>query len=289
MTTRTRIAELISRHELEPSLRDVVVEGAFDQRVVQKFVKSLDGPKIAVLQIANIEIPDEIQLAQEHGSNRGKILALARELTSKAFRHTSIYSIVDRDYDDLGVSQVSVAGVRRTDYSTMDMYFFDPELLQSVAEDFLNVTLDDYQALLNNVLDVLGKISLLYAANASLGLNCRILPLRKCCSYNSSAGLAFDLDEYLGRYFNTALTACTRAQFESEVMALGSNSPADARGWVRGKNYWELLQFVLRACGANRQHCTAESLQNAFILALDQSRFAEWTLFGDLAVWASDD
>jgi|SRR5882672_1324324 len=102
MDERWTLEELLSRYELEPSIRDIYVEGPFDQFFLQWFLQQSGLANIVAYPIDSVHLPGAVldRLGLEHG-NRGRVIALAHELeaTSPRDLRTQVACVVDADFD----------------------------------------------------------------------------------------------------------------------------------------------------------------------------------------------
>ena len=131
---RRTISELITRYELEPDLRDIFVEGPRDRRFYSWYFRRCGYKDSEVLEIDLVEITRETLEAYGLGSgNRARVIALALELDS---RFTSVLRFVrciaDSDYDFVLASRIWARHLYYTDYTSVDLYAYEKELLSKV-------------------------------------------------------------------------------------------------------------------------------------------------------------
>jgi len=285
---RRELNALLERYRREPSIKDIFVEGSLDQTLVRSFLRWRGLASTGVLPIRSIRIPNQLLLDQEYGSDKGRLMALARYLEEELGAGVPpVRCIVDRDFEDLlGVRSVGSSNlILRTDLASMDMYFFNRSLLERVLVDFVGISDLDTDLLLGQIGSVLMTVSVMFAANRSLGLECSHIQLRRCTKYDRESGIRFDDQEYLVRYLNKGAAMGQRREFESEMHRISAMAPTDPRRWVRGRDFLPLLSYVMRKHGVSQQRCTPSILEGAFTLAADLEYLEKFHLFRTLRCW----
>lgn len=290
MVPRRRIGELLSQYDLEPGLPDIFVEGHLDEVVVRRFLRQSSIGSTGVFRIESIDVPNALLSDNERGSQRGRLAALSRHLDKVTDGRAPVRCIVDRDFDSLqGVGNLGASPLLlRTDWSTIEMYFFDRELVESVLTDYYRVTSLDASMLMQSVSEVLKSASLMFAANQGMELGCSHLALAKCCEYSNDRGLIFDHQDYMNRYLNTGAAMAVRAEFQSEVERLRSLAPTNVRLWARGHDFLELLAIALRKHGVKSRLCVPEAIEGAFTVSVDHGYLRQFNLFKQLLQWRSE-
>jgi hypothetical protein len=99
---RRTIKDLVARYTLEPTLRDVYVEGRFDQRILRLFFREAGCDKPSINVIDFVHIPE--QLLTKYQATRGEkteLLALASEIHSILGDTQGFTAVVDADFDRL--------------------------------------------------------------------------------------------------------------------------------------------------------------------------------------------
>src|SRR5437660_239969 len=123
---RRTIEELAARYELEPTLRDVYVEGSFVVAMVDEALKQAGRHNAAVYEISTVDVPPEV--LRKHGlpdGNKGRVIALCFELDGHVTLPNQVTGLVDRDYDAVLGRSYPNRLLLVTDYSCMEMYCFE--------------------------------------------------------------------------------------------------------------------------------------------------------------------
>ena len=136
------IAELIARYQLEPTLRDIYVEGELDKGVFNWSLGADERSRATIYEISTVEMPtEEILRLGLHDNNRGRVITLAHIL-GQHLPHNSaqITCVVDTDLD-------SILGVEHrhdflllTDYTCLEMYLYNPHTIHK----FLQVAIHNF-------------------------------------------------------------------------------------------------------------------------------------------------
>src|SRR5690349_4122089 len=102
---RSTILELVTKYELEPTLRDVFVEGPSDKALIDVAMTTLDHARVVrTYEIDSIDVPGALVRAKNlKVGNKGRLVTLADEMerlsSQDLFR--SVVCLVDLDLDGL--------------------------------------------------------------------------------------------------------------------------------------------------------------------------------------------
>lgn len=133
MLPKRKIGELVTLYKQEPTLHDVFVEGSVDSRVISIFVESSQLAAV-VKRIDLIEVDDSLlsDLGLPSG-NRSRVIALMKELARLLGEDQgSATGVIDRDFDQILEQDSSSRSLRYTDFTDMEMYFYDIRLIKRV-------------------------------------------------------------------------------------------------------------------------------------------------------------
>ena len=128
MEERRTIDELLTRYEFEPSLRDIYVEGIEDKIVIEEVLLENNIKDVSVFDISSINIENDKEIKN---GNKGRVIELASILDEK-LKNTNITCIIDSDFDILTGDQYSSPVLLTTDFSCMEMYFFDEQIIEQL-------------------------------------------------------------------------------------------------------------------------------------------------------------
>lgn len=130
------IDELLVRYKLEPSLKEVFVEGYSDVQFFQRLLQLCELADARAYCIETVEIPDEdtADLVGLSG-NRLRVFALSEKLLGV---DAKILCIVDRDLDDLLETNHSSQLLKYTDLSCPPIYTLSPSVLSEVCRTLIH-------------------------------------------------------------------------------------------------------------------------------------------------------
>jgi hypothetical protein len=275
---RRTIQDLVARYALEPALRDVYVEGAFDERVLRLFFKEskCDRPSVNVIDL--VEIPDAI--LEKYSMTRGEkaeLLALAAELRILLGPIANFVAVVDADFDRV-LGQVSENPlVITTDFTCMEMYWID----ETTVERFFTWIGRQGRGLSDFFGDIFGVAREMFLIRCSLvAINARIpaIPVRKYCG---RAGHALALDK--GRYCRSLLTSAGAGAREAELLAetgrLGLLLQSDPRHCTHGHDLAELIYIAYKDLIGPLGLRDTESVKLMIKISMPVHRLAEYPLF----------
>jgi hypothetical protein len=127
--TKRTIAELITLHELEPELEEVLTEGRVDASLVRWFLRR-QGSDAAVYSVSDrLDIPpSEIRRrGQNVGSNKGKVISASLNLSdSSELAARTVTCVYDIDDDILCGRPLydDIECLLHTDYRSIELYGF---------------------------------------------------------------------------------------------------------------------------------------------------------------------
>lgn len=96
------IEELVALYELEPTIRDVIVEGRDDVALVKWYLCQRTSKEFEVYDIDSIDVPTALVMHHRfHDGNVGRIRTLAIELDRALVEHARrcVKLVVDADFE----------------------------------------------------------------------------------------------------------------------------------------------------------------------------------------------
>lgn len=243
--SRRTVSDLVARYTLEPTLRDVFVEGAFDEQIVRQYFLKTSRERPLVTRIDTIEISDDV--LAKHRLTRGEkneIVALAEEIFAALGDIPGITCIIDADCDRILGTLSTNPLILATDFTSMDMYWLSDE---TVGRFFavMGEPSWDIETLTSHLASTGKEIFLVRAANQSLKLRAAIIPIRKYCTRKQST-LSFDASRYRETLLRAAGAWDQLNPFLSEIERLSLIIDNDMRNYVCGHDLTELLFIAYR-------------------------------------------
>src|SRR5258708_8021075 len=194
LPVRKTIPELIERYRLEPTIRDVFVEGRADASVIKRFLRSTDLRNVVVYEISTLEIPSpDLLTAKLPNGVRGRVVYVALELEKQLSQNLKAATCVaDRDYDKILNRSYQSSFLLLSDYSCIEMYAYNAEALSNLLSAVAPALEPTSEQILEQLTPLLQSLFAIRAANIKLGLNMRWLSsFSDDCKINGSA-IVFD-------------------------------------------------------------------------------------------------
>jgi hypothetical protein len=278
---RRRIDELVAMYQLEPEIRDVFVEGALDKALVDWFFFEGQLSNATVREIDTVDVP--VELVESAGfakNNRGRVMALARELEAKLLPGTvSATCVIDSDFDWILNETHHEKLLVSTDYSSMELYFFDVRPLTK----FLRLAVQRFPKSADTVLSELRKaLTELFAirlASHVLAWGVPLVSFERCCRL-TEAGVELDTAEYIKRCLLASGRYAERAEFNRVFSDFLAKFTGDPRKHIHGHDFISLLAWYVRQ--HKGQNVSETFLERSLLSCADFHVLREETLFGQL-------
>jgi hypothetical protein len=176
---RRSLEEISLRCQLEPSLKDVFVEGDFDLALLRWFIASTKdlerSEDVNVYKIDDVDLTDEVLERHElKRGNKSEVIALCLEMDRILGSDSlSVTGIVDRDAEEVLGESHNTQSLLRSDDSCIEMCLFRREVIaKATALAFPGFKLD-YSAVVRALSPVLRKLFLYRTAAMQLGWGLR--------------------------------------------------------------------------------------------------------------------
>lgn len=281
--TRRTIAELVTRYQLEPSLRDVYVEGPFDASFIAWFLESGGISDVAVYAITTVDVPAGV--LDKHGLTLGekqRLIAFAREIVAVLDDSGQVTCIVDADLDYVFERVLAEHIVLLTDYPSIEAYLFQRELLAQ----WLSVTARLNRSKVSEVIDSLPTLlsRLFLARCASLSLGWRMTWISVDAGVNKTKhGYVFDSQQFIDRLLQRNGRTTQRADFLTEVEALRGRLRRDPRHAMHGHDFVDLLTIAVRRASRQRWLHSADAVLGSLAGAVRRESLENEPLFRALS------
>jgi len=240
---KRELDEVLALYKLEPSLKDIYVEGVNDARILRWFLSKNGQHDITVYDIQLVDIPKN--LFEGAGLNpdctRNHVILLSEKLShGLAGGRRGIRCIADVDFDrHLGACRKNDV-LQYTDYTCMEMYLFNEKTL----ERFVNFVLGDFPesvpALVKNLKHVLERLFLLRLANQKLEWSMTWVDIKDYTSY-AKGKIGFDERRYVNSYLMRNGRSKAQKAFQKTIEELAAQLDSDSRHNIRGHDFTYLL------------------------------------------------
>lgn len=276
------IQELAVRYELEPTLRDLYVEGRFDVRLFERFARELDL-ELSVYEIATVECTASHLAEMSLPDNcKSRVVWLAHKL-SESLGHNadSIRCIADSDFDRLLDITWNCGLLLVTEYTSVEAYVFTEAMRCGIFADSIGLKVD-HGKLQASLMPVLQKLFLIRAANVKLHWGIAWLPPKKCLNCSKNDDFEFDEDVFIDRYLNKGARFSQKDDFVSCIKQL--EAKMCHVDW-RAHDAFELLAMWLHARGVDSKFSDREVLEAMSLVYLQPQQLLKYTLFRIIADW----
>lgn len=264
-----RVDELRLRYELEPSLRDLFVEGAFDREVFAQLSARGKTDRIPY-EIDVVEISDE--MLKNHGLTRGNkqsVIALARELATIEGA-CEYLCLVDRDLDHWFGKLEETSRLRWTSCTSLECYFLASPIVRTLVVTVSKAKIVDWDRFYTSFLDVLGDMYALRIASRELEWNLKWVAFDKSFSMEEDS-LSFDIETYVTKLLNGNSRAKDKVEFQSTWRRWRSTIGQVDGLSVRGHDFVDLMAWSIRKGKGLGNFADAEALERLLILGAPEN------------------
>jgi hypothetical protein len=277
---RRRIEELTNLYRLEPTLRDIYVEGPCDRSLIDWFLHEKGVRTATVTEIDFVEIPPHLVVGADlDDNNKNRLVVLAREVQRQLGPIPSLTCLVDSDFDRILGIKESAALLVSTDHACMEMYFYDARSMNK----FLKLVVRGFHKTAAEVLlelrGTLQELFLIRVANHLLGWDLRLTQFERLCALTAD-GIAFNRPEYIRRVLLANARARQLEEFVDRIEICRRRLTADPRDQIHGHDFVALLAWYVRAHGKHR--INRETVENSLPACTESDWLSEAEMFKTL-------
>jgi len=279
MDINKKLNELIALYRLEPSLKDIYVEGVNDENLIKWILSAHNIQDISVYSIDGIEVNDDILECHglNKGSNRSKVLALSAELAQSLQVTCKIVCIVDRDQEDYLPSGLGNCYLEFTDYNSIELYLLKSSMIRKFISLVLGGFLISGDRLVAQSIPILEDLYVLRLAGRVLDWNMEWINFTKYVQIAEE--FSFNYKGFQKAYLLKNGKWCRRAVFEAKVEELRSMLKDDPRLRIRGHDLMELLYYAVKKRKSSRKFGNVHTFRGAFMGCLELSELSDERLF----------
>jgi hypothetical protein len=286
---RRKISELIARYRLHPNLKEIYVEGTFDKKLLEWFLRESGRNEVTVYEIDTVDVPLPHERSDGEDGARGRVLSLVRALeVALPARSLCMLGVVDADLDfALGIVRPETS-LLVTDYSSMEMYAFTAKCLAKFLFLGLGVSGNNASSFLDIYRDILQEVFLLRLASSTSGLFLSWVDLRDSCAVHRE-NLTFDREDFLKRLLHKNAATTQREAIEAAVSRHRIKlTGTDARRIMHGHDFTALVAIHWQAAARKQGFRDLSAIPRLLITALDRAELAWNPLFERLLEWSGD-
>lgn len=281
---RWKIPELSARYKLEPSLRDVFVEGRTDRSFFQWYLLKSGFTDVKVVLIDSVEIPSETlrDLGLTSG-NKQRLIALAsefnRSLGGTAFQPTCI---VDADEDRILSKTISIPQLLWTDYSCVEAYLFNEGHFSKFYHMVLRLDAVDSNLLISYG-KILSELFLIRAALRECAIPAAWITFVDCCNRTETL-ITFDKDAFIKRLLNASNQLSAETILHRTIESLRKLLTSDVRHSMNGHDLLELLHWEKRGQARRMELRSSKAVGAALFGCFEYNTVMNLPLFKTLGV-----
>jgi hypothetical protein len=285
MPSRRTIAEWTTLLELEPSLRNIFVEGENDQRLLQAVFRARRCTNVSVRLIQEVQIPERlIRRTAFNSGNRARLLAFASAVEAQISRPIdNVRCVVDLDCDAILPTTYQGKLVCFTDSANMLAHFAEYEPIRHVTAAVYGHELDegDFETIVDAALFLFSFRVVKYSLfpEASQIDHYRSLTL-------DGGRLRFDRRDYIWRFaMANGLQNEMRSLFD-RASDLRARLRLDARRYMNSHDFLSLLYGALKRLHFVGAGATQTELDHVYQATITMDRLLATPLIEALVLWA---
>lgn len=250
---RRTLQEVSARYILEPQLKDIYVEGRYDQNFVTWVLACSELEEVVVYEINSVEITTAEFTAIGCSGNKSRVIALSNHLADDAgISDTQVACIVDKDFDTALNNLTQNRFLLYTDFSCMDMYCSSDITLRKYLERSMAVNPVDTTSILRVMENALIENALIRAANGTLGWCLTTFTCDRGLSISGS-DVEFNRDAQIDRCLQSQGKIKDRVIFMTEIERLRSIFSGNFRDYSNGHDLLGFLAAIARGvCGRSK-------------------------------------
>lgn len=260
---RRTIDEILSRYELEPSLRDLYVEGVFDKDVITSALER-NPEGWAIYEIETVDVPAEILIKNGQTlGNKQRVIALAREL-SKINQECAYFCLVDRDLDHWFNSLENTKRLLWSQFCSLELHYFSSEVISHILLTTCKARIIDFDVFLNSITK---SLTLLYAFRISdrqLALSLRWIPFEDCLIRNGDSVL-FSCEKYIDRVLQANKKFERKHDFVKAAQEFVSQASGDCRERIHGHDFVKIIVWAIKKFNGVKEFSSNQVIERLFV------------------------
>jgi hypothetical protein len=266
---RRTIEELVARYMLEPSLRDIYVEGVFDQDIAERCIRQTGQKDRIVYHIDTVDVPRELLEAEGlTNGNKQRLIALAKSL-ARVQTGASLKCLVDRDFDHWFGDLDTCPYLFWTRYCSLELYFFSEKILQEILIDVTKARIENFGVFITSLIDLLRSLYIMRLADKDLSWKMNWLALDKHLSQANSA-IAFEKSEYISRLLQKNSRARFGPAFDTALSKWDQRVTGDHRCFIRGHDFIEALRWTISSFHGVKELASCKAIERILVLYSSQ-------------------
>lgn len=277
------LAELLTLYSLEPELSDIYVEGPSDKILINRYFKN-QGKTINIVEINDIDFGELCEIKPELKSNcKNKVVELSRQLEDNFSNSLkTVICIADRDFDNFLNKIVTNSYLHYTDFSSIEMYFFNETSLSVFFKDILHDfpftsgnIITKLQPILNHIFNI--KLALLNVFGDEFEVN--DFDIKKLAVINKESGeINFNPSDYIFRYLNSKKLMAYKNAVDEQFAKLSGINTDSIELKIRGHDFMYLFFLYIDKI-KNHIKLSYETLERVALICIDLDLIENQNLF----------
>jgi hypothetical protein len=279
---RRTLEELVLLYELESTLLDIYVEGDSDRDMIEWFLEEQDVREVTINTVEYVDVPADLALGKGfEDNNRGRLITVAEYLeTQLGADFLRATCIVDGDFDLVYKRLNTRALLMLTDYTSMEMYCFNPRTLTK----FLRLAIGNFPETGAQVIQAISPglqdLFTVRMANQRVGWGLEQVSFEKCCDVDQGI-VRLNLKEYVRRLLNKNNLMRRMAEFLQTIGECKIELSAEPRFQIHGHDFIELLTWYIKRHNGFG-HVRKDVVEKALYSSLEARSLAQEELFKNI-------
>jgi hypothetical protein len=234
---------------------------------------------VSIFEISSVHVPAD---PGDETNNRTRLVKLARELVEALHgKGVRLACIIDSDFDYISGHSESNAFLLATDYANMEMYFFNPSVLERLNNQCLRDRGITAHMIDSFIVPILQSLFIIRYINSNPAWWMEYLSFERLLSFREGR-LGFNRDEYIRRYLNKNRRLSEVVDFHQEISALSIPDGFDARCFMHGHDFLTILRWLLNNMRGRRIYGNNEVVFNILRACADYKALAQEQMFATI-------
>lgn len=277
---RRTLQEMLVKYRLEPSLRDVYVEGPSDRALIAWFAEAAGHSGVAVYDISIVNVPK--QATESLGlpdNNRARVMALSC-LFSEAFTERSApICIVDRDFDAVRGVQLRNNHLLYTDFSCMEAYWLCSACFAKMFSLTLLKSSQEAEAWLKRIVPIAISVFMFRMAADACKASTALPDFLKNIEWGKDYA-HFDEQSFLAKYCQKA--GIDQKEFLVQLNNIRATPVDDPRKFINGHDVVSLVRAMMVKVFKQKQFVDEGAFGRVLTLLLEVEHCRQYCLFSEL-------
>lgn len=267
---RVKIEELRARYELEPSLKDFYVEGAFDRDVLEQCARKLKIGSVSLYEIDAVDVPPALVAACNlTDGNKQRVITLARALAD-IDSACGYRCIVDRDIDHWIGELENTRGLVFTEFCDIESYYLIQKFINHLLVNIGKCKIQDWDLFYISFLSTLKNLYSLKLAGVNLEWNLSWMTFERSLLMTDGI-IEFDVDDYSKKVLAQNKRSAESDEYGEAFGVSTRMLEGDPRSFVRGHDLVALIVWVMQKFGGVKGLSSPEAIERFMVHAVEDA------------------